>query len=145
MSAKQTHSQARRPPMVPTEHAEQSALIRLAQLHERKHPELRLLHAIPNGIYTERKKTKRGTVYSPAAVRARAEGVRSGVPDLMLPVARDGHHGLYIEMKRTKGGTISPEQADWIANLRDEGYRVEVCKGCDAAWMTLCDYLGIET
>ena len=34
--------------------------------------------------------------------RLRAEGLKSGVPDLCLPSAHGEYHGLYIEMKRTK-------------------------------------------
>jgi hypothetical protein len=40
---------------------------------------------------------------------------------------------LWIEMKRLKGGKLSPEQADWIMYLRDSGYTVLVCAGAQAA------------
>jgi hypothetical protein len=36
-------------------------------------------------------------------------------------------------MKRTKGGTISPEQLDWIIYLNAAGYYAKVCKGKDEA------------
>jgi hypothetical protein len=79
------------------------------------------------------------------------EGVRKGVPDLCLPVPMwgrytddgqiDWYHGLFIEMKKEKGGTVSKEQKEWIELLKKQGYRVEVCKGYEAAVKVLEDYL----
>ena len=62
---------------------------------------------IPNG-------GKRGK--SEAAYLKR-QGVRAGVPDLCVPVARGGYHSLYVEMKV---GTNKPtqKQVEWIALLR---------------------------
>jgi hypothetical protein len=88
--------------------------MQLARLGERKRPELRLLFAIPNAG---------AGAQSGQAGKMKAEGVKRGVPDLHLPVARNGYHGLFIEMKYGKG-TPSPEQKEWIADLREEGYRV---------------------
>ena len=116
---------------VPTEHAEQSALITWASMSSGKHPELRLLHAIPNG----------GARSKAAAGKLKAEGVKPGVPDLCLPVARGGYHGLYIEMKRTHGGTLSPEQKQWHQDLIEQGYHVALCKGQQAAQQALTAYL----
>lgn len=47
--------------------------------------------------------------------RLRAEGLKSGVPDLCLPSAHGQYHGLYIEMKRTQGSKTTPEQKEWLA------------------------------
>jgi hypothetical protein len=38
------------------------------------------------------------------------EGVSPGVPDLFIP-----DWLLWVEMKREKGGRVSPEQKDWIS------------------------------
>ena len=68
-----------------------------------------------------------------AAALAR-QGVRKGVPDLLIfDPTRDGEVGLAIEMKRRSGGTVSPHQRDWHEALRERGWRVEVCRGADAA------------
>lgn len=115
-----------------SEHAEQAALIEWAANVCPRVPELALLYAIPNGGH----RTK-GT-----AGRMKAEGTKAGVPDLCLPVARGGHHGLYVEMK-VKGGAVSDKQKHWIARLRDQGYRVEVCWSTEAAARALEDYLGV--
>lgn len=97
---------------------------------------LRRLFAIPNG----------GQRSKITAANLKAEGVKRGVPDIMLPLpmivepcagsARIGtfarYCGLFIEMKRPKGkgqvaGSTSPEQDDWIGYLRNAGYAVSVC------------------
>ena len=97
-----------------SEHQEQCNLC--DWIHE-TYPDL-LFYAIPNGgVRTEgaREKLKR-------------EGLLKGVPDLCFPELN-----LYIEMKRAKGGSLSPFQKDVIARLRKIGCRVEVCKGCEEA------------
>lgn len=121
---------------VPSEHAEQVAVMRWAAVAEARYPELALLYAIPNGA-----RTSIGT-----ARKLKAEGLRSGVPDLCLPVARGiDHtavwHGLYVELKRQRGGSVSAEQKQWHDALRQQGYRVEVCKGAEAAITTITAYL----
>lgn len=66
------------------------------------------------------------------AAKMKAEGVRAGVPDLFLPVARQGFHGLWIELKSAKG-RVTTVQAAWHERLRAQGYRVVVCRGwCEA-------------
>lgn len=76
--------------------------------------------------------------------RLKAEGLRPGVPDLCLAVARGGAHGLYIEMKRTKGGRLSAEQATWLEKLAREGYATAVCNGWEQARDVIERYLRNE-
>lgn len=128
--ARSTRSAARRALGVRNEHAEQVALMAWARLHEHRMPGLALLFAIPNG----------GRRDAVTGARLKAEGVRAGVPDLFLPVARRGFHGLFIELK-APGGGASPEQRGWIARLRQAGYSAEVCCGWEAAALTLTHYL----
>ena len=116
-----------------SEHEEQALLIARVDLLAEEVSDLRWLFAIPNGGKRARK----------TAADLKAEGVRPGVPDLMLPVACGGYYGLYIEMKAV-GGRTSDEQKAWVEGLRQNGYRVEVCVGADAAWRVLCEYLGIR-
>ena len=112
------------------EHAEQAALFRWAEFARARLPELALLHAIPNG----------GHRHKATAARLKAEGVKRGVPDVCLPVARDGAHGLYIELK-TERGKPTPEQIGWIRALRRQGYVAEVCHGWESARSMIEHYL----
>jgi len=76
--------------------------------------------------------------------RMKAEGARKGTLDLFLAVARNGGNGLWVEMK-TPTGRVSPEQVAMIADLRQQGYAVEICRSTDAAITTIMIYLGIRT
>jgi hypothetical protein len=115
----------------PLESEEQSALFQWARVMETRIPELRLLYHIPNGGLRDKR----------VAVRLTAEGVRRGVPDICLPVARRGCHGLYIELKRGHGGRTTPEQREWLESLNAQGYRAEVCRGFDEARAVIEGYL----
>jgi len=115
-----------------SEHDEQALVVARAEALAPSVPALKLLHAIPNGGH--RNKATAG--------KLKAEGVKSGVPDLCLPVPMGDWHGLYVEMKAHKG-RVSDEQRQWLMALRAHGYRAEVCVGADAAWRMICEYLGI--
>lgn len=107
-----------------TEDAEQTALFRWAAYNSRKYPELELMFHIPNG-------GKRGKA---EAARFRAMGVRAGIPDIFLPAARGGSHGLFIEMKRIHQGRVSEDQKRMMARLEEAGYMCRVCRGwCEAS------------
>ena len=103
---------------VPTEADEQIALFEWAALQSGRFPELALLYHVPNG------------------------GSRN---NLCLPVARGGNHGLYIELKRQRGGRISEEQVRWIDGLLEQGYAAAICKGWQEAASVIIDYLQRKT
>lgn len=113
-----------------SEHQEQKALFAWASLAEGRWPELGLLYAVPNG----------GHRHKAVAARMKAEGVKSGVPDICLPVARGGYHGLYIELKTVRG-QVSNAQRQWLRRLQAQGYRVAICRGWEAARKFIEDYL----
>jgi hypothetical protein len=122
---------------VPTEHIEQAAVVAWAEDMSAKWPELAMLFAVPNFAGH----MGRAATRLRAGAKAKREGRKAGVPDLVLPVARHGYHGLFIEMKRQRGGTVSPEQREWHTALREQGYAVYVCKGAFAAITVLTAYL----
>ena len=76
--------------------------------------------------------------------KAKYLGLKSGVPDICICAARNGYHGLYIELKaltmkpgkRDKmiidyKGKLSEEQKVWLADLEDEGYKAVPAWGFD--------------
>lgn len=116
--------------------------------------ELAWLYAIHNQGHGD---VKRG-------MRAKAEGVKAGAPDMCLPVpcgyGEEGvaikygqsvyYHGLYIELKRTASvgkaeGTASDPQIKWQTHLVSVGYACEVAIGWIAARNVLLRYLGVTT
>lgn len=117
-------------PFIATEHEEQKALIQYCQM--KGYPWNRIF-SIPNG----------GDRHPAVAGKLKAEGVRPGVPDTMLPVANPQYHGLFIEMKRRKKSKTSQAQVDEIEALKAEGYCVIVAKGWEEAVEYLKLYLSL--
>ena len=115
----------------PSEEEEQITLFNWARMQEHKHPELKWMHAIPNG----------GQRSKPEAARMKAGGVKPGVSDIFLPAARGKYHGLYIELKKLRGGRARDEQIDFIADMLKEGYYAAVKRGWQEASKLILDYL----
>lgn len=115
----------------PTESVEQQHLFQWAALQSGAFPELHMLYHIPNG----------GARSRATAGRLKAEGVKAGVPDLCLPVPRGTAHGLYIELKRRRGGKVSPAQREWLERLSARGYDTAVCYGWEDAAGRIMAYL----
>lgn len=113
------------------EHIEQSLLFQWAEIARIRRPELALLYAIPNG----------GHRVIAVAKKLKAEGVKSGVPDLCLPVPRGTYHSLYVEMKGGPTGRVKPAQAQWHSGLRAQGHAVRVCYSWEAARDVIMQYL----
>jgi hypothetical protein len=114
-----------------SEDAHQTALFAWAALNTSHWPELQLLFAIPNeGPSSERQ-----------GGQLKVAGLRSGLPDVMLPVARRGKHGLWIEMNVHPNRTTAA-QDQWIRNLTAQGYMVYVAYSWWEAKQCILDYLG---
>ena len=114
----------------PTEHEEQVTLFTWFRMRYAG----MLMYAIPNG----------GARSSITGARLRDEGVLAGVPDIFLPCPSGGKHGLYIEMKRQKGGRVSAPQKAVMQALRMQGYEVAVCHGWLEARGCIEQYLARE-
>lgn len=93
-----------------------------------------LIFAIPNG----------GARDIRVAQKLKAEGVLAGVPDLCVPIPKNGYNGLYIEMKAGKKGVVSDKQKDVMARLERSGYRCEVCRSLDDFIKVVDDYMGAK-
>lgn len=116
-----------------SEATEQEDVISWCSHHERMYPELKWLHHCPNG----------GSRQKAEATRLKAQGVKAGVPDLHLPIAKGEYIGLYIEMKYEKG-RIEPSQTEWLTAMADAGHYACVCYGYDYAVRVIEDYVRLQ-
>ena len=89
-----------------------------------------MIHSIPNEAYR--------------SARLRAMGVKPGIPDTHLPAARDGFHGLWIELKRP-GEKLRPDQIYWAAALTAAGHKVCVCYTAETAMAEILAYLNLKS
>ena len=71
----------------------------------------------------------------------RQEGMRKGVPDILVCEPCGQYHGLFIEMKKPKTGKLSEEQREWLHELSLKGYATAVCYGFNEAKETVENYL----
>lgn len=113
-----------------TEHSHQSALFAWAALNRSKYPELEWMFAIKNV-------EKGGKVFGAIA---KAEGVKKGVSDILLPVARHNCHGLFIEMKKP-GEKARVDQLAFGKQMQSNGYGFCVCDSWEKAKDVLIQYL----
>lgn len=137
-----------------TEHGEQAAWFAWAAANVGTFPDLAKAFAIPNGGLRDAK----------TASMMKAEGVRSGIPDVLLPKPvripfdnpafysmfkeatpvgsfRESAFlaGLWLEFKRKKKGRLSSEQVDRIEQLRADGYAaIRVNGWIEARDATIC-------
>lgn len=126
-----------------SESGHQKSLFCWAAQNQIRWPCLKWLHHIPNG-------GTRGDTEKSRAIAGgnlKAEGVRSGIPDVCLPVHRlPTYTGLYIEMKRPaertkKDGGLSQSQIDCLNFLFEQKYKVAVCYSWEEAVNVITDYL----
>jgi hypothetical protein len=121
----------------PKETAEQATVIDWARGYGSKLDGIDMLHSIPNGAVLGNPHYNRFALIG----KLKAEGLRPGVSDLFLACARKGFHGLYIEMKRRKAGTLSEEQISWLIRAGEEGYKTATCETALDAIAIIQQYL----
>lgn len=100
-------------------------------------PEVMLTYHVPNG-------GQRGeaTMAAKTMSNFKAMGLVTGVPDICMPVSRDGFHSLYIEFKRPDGkGELEQEQYDFILKLTANGNLVAICDNWQHAYDITSMYL----
>jgi hypothetical protein len=116
-----------------SEHDEQVAIVRWALNQGNIYPGVELLYATPNAG----KRTPRMGAYM------KAEGLRPGFPDLGLPVAKGGYHGLFMELKMV-GNKPNKNQIYWLDRLNEQGYMALAVWMYDGAIKVLEDYMTLE-
>ena len=100
----------------PPEEAEQLALVQWLELHKIKYTH------VPNEV-------KHKVQYR---VKQKRLGVQAGLPDILIfdrPPLYPENVGVAIELKRQKGGRVTPEQTAWLEHLKVRGWTVAVCRG----------------
>lgn len=104
------------------------------QTDEKLKNKLKWIHCIPNGFYR-----------SPAMqMKAKREGIVSGVLDVFVPSPSGEYHGLYIEFKKPKTGRLSPDQREFKVHVESEGYKAVVYDDWKAAARLVVDWLGLR-
>ena len=100
-----------------SEHSHQMAFFAWCQQQSVIYPKLKFAFAIPNGGARDKR----------TASNLKAEGVKKGVPDVFIPIAAHGCHGLWIEFKRPgtetqSEGRLSTEQKEFRDFVLSEKY-----------------------
>jgi len=110
------------------EHYEQKLVV---QWFRMQYPKLeKCLWAIPNGGLRNKR----------VAIQLKQEGVVAGVSDLFLMIPAGEHHGMFIEMKSSKG-RLADSQKEFMALATHYGYHTVVCYGFEEAKHQIRDYL----
>lgn len=73
--------------------------------------------------------------------KAKAEGVKKGCPDVMLPYVVDQWAGLFIELKKPNEKITRDSQRDWSNYLNEAGYQCHECAGWEQAVRRIKLYL----
>lgn len=71
------------------------------------------------------------------------KGVKAGVLDYDLKMARKGYHGLLIELK-IKPNKLSKFQEQYIKDVTKEGYLAVTCWSAEEAKKAVADYLNLD-
>lgn len=116
-----------------SEETEQINLFRWAAFAENIYPELKLMYHVPN----------EGKRSAATGSRLKQAGLKPGVPDIVLPVARGGYIGLYIELKYGRN-KASENQKNWLRDLGGQNHLTAVCYGWEQAKDLIESYLNLE-
>jgi hypothetical protein len=115
-----------------SEHEHQARAFSWASDHTEDYPELDDLYALPLGGWRPKATCR----------RLKEEGVKAGLPDVCLPIPRNGYGALYLELKKPGGKRPSKVQQEWHRRLRLRGNRVEVVWSWADLILAALDYLG---
>lgn len=118
-----------------TEHGHQAALFLWMAYQNTKWPNLKLAFAVPNGGKRDIK----------TASMMKAEGVKAGTSDIVIPIARRSFHGFFLEMKKPgERSKESDKQKEFGAGVEAEGYFYAVCEHWEEAANLISWYMGEE-
>ena len=95
----------------------------------------KLITSFPAGYVFSGNATKRAIT----GKRMKDMGYMNGCPDILIPHPNRFYHGLFIEMKTSKG-VVSPSQKEAIRKLENNGYKCEVCRSIDSFMEIVNEY-----
>ena len=78
---------------------------------------------VPNG----------GARHPATGAKMKKQGVKPGVPDVLIFDHVGICNGVAIELKRQKGGKLRETQVEWLDKLDARGWYTTVCHGADEA------------
>lgn len=107
----------------PPEDDEQITLFEWINLQLGRWPELEYAYHVPNGGHRNKL----------TAMVLKGMGVKRGVPDIHIPVPMGPYHGLWIELKKQRGGRLEQEQRIWLSAMKRLGHYAVCCEGWEEA------------
>lgn len=118
---------------VQSEHEEQSAVVEYLQTC---YPDT-LFWANINGAHLAGNIGRRSAQMN----KLKGEGLLPGVSDLIIFEPRGGWSCMFLEMKRSRGGVLSENQAWFLAQVEQRGAYTVVAEGANEAILFIDDYL----
>ena len=118
---------------VPKEKDEQKALFKWASTHR-----LHSGHRLSELMWASTNGGKRDIR---TAVSMKAQGAKAGIPDIFIAFPSKHYHGMFIELKRIKKGSVSKIQQRIIDLLNEFDYHAVVAYGWYDAMSKITDYL----
>lgn len=126
-----------RQPRVDHEGVEQAALVLWLRGEQQRGTAVGLAYEhtyhVPNGGQRNKK----------TAADLKRQGVKAGVSDLVVKLARGGWHGLYLEFKATPPhhAATAKSQREWLALAEAQGYCAVLARGLDEAKAVITEYM----
>ena len=79
------------------------------------------------------------------AAALKGQGVKAGVSDLVVAVARGGYYGLYLEFKATPPyhATLADSQRTWLYKMERQGYCAVLARGLEEAKTVIREYMSL--
>lgn len=93
--------------------------------------------AVPNGSMLAGDAGQRARMIN----AMKKQGLKVGVPDVVIAYPMHGSHGAYLELKRAKNSPISDEQQRWCVRLACAGYCTYIAVGFDEAKSFIDKYM----
>lgn len=84
---------------------------------------------VPNGVQLPGGAKTRGRYMN----FLKAQGLKTGVSDIVIALPRGPYHGAYMELKRDEHSTIRKDQLDWVALMKRVGYCADIVIGFNKA------------